>query len=73
VGLARDGATRYTANTSSSINSFDLSNHYCEFFICSRSVQDGAIANRTDGTLMNLNFAFACMIVVSFAVALGHA
>jgi hypothetical protein len=26
-----------------------------------------------DEHLMNLNFAFACMIVVSFAVALGHA
>ncbi|WP_222834507.1 hypothetical protein [Pseudomonas sp. SC3(2021)] len=22
---------------------------------------------------MNLNFAFACMVVVSFAIALGHA
>lgn len=26
-----------------------------------------------DEQLMNLNFAFACMIVVSFAIALGHA
>jgi hypothetical protein len=26
-----------------------------------------------DGNFMNLNFAFACMIVVSFAIALGHA
>jgi hypothetical protein len=26
-----------------------------------------------DEHLMNLNFAFACMIVVSFAIALGHA
>jgi hypothetical protein len=26
-----------------------------------------------DEQLMNLNFAFACMVVVSFAIALGHA
>jgi hypothetical protein len=26
-----------------------------------------------DEKLMNLNFAFACLIVVSFAIALGHA
>ncbi|KAB0513317.1 hypothetical protein F7R05_14815 [Pseudomonas koreensis] len=26
-----------------------------------------------DEQRMNLNFAFACMIVVSFAIALGHA
>jgi len=72
-GLARDEASRPTTNTSPSINAFDHSNHYTEFFICSRSVQNGAITNWTDGTLMNLNFAFACMIVVSFAIALGHA
>ncbi|MBV4488384.1 hypothetical protein HU727_022625 [Pseudomonas sp. SWRI153] len=32
-----------------------------------------ALSKAQDEQLMNLNFAFACMIVVSFAVALGHA
>ncbi|EJN27366.1 hypothetical protein PMI35_03470 [Pseudomonas sp. GM78] len=31
-----------------------------------------AITPVTDGNDMNLNFAFACMIVVSFTIALVH-
>lgn len=26
----------------------------------------------SDESFMNINFAFACLIVVSFAIALGH-
>ncbi|MDZ5433219.1 hypothetical protein T3H00_11175 [Pseudomonas fluorescens] len=54
------------------INSFDLSNHEGEFLIFSRPVQNGAVTHVPDGYLMNLNFAFACMIVVSFTIALVH-
>lgn len=55
-----------------SIISFDLSNHEAEFFICRPPVQNGAIKTVADGKFMNLNFAFACMIVVSFTIALVH-
>jgi len=55
------------------INSFDLLHHEAEFFICPRLIQDVAISDKSDDTPMNLNFAFACFIVVSFAIALGHA
>ncbi|MBZ9781545.1 hypothetical protein K9857_08270 [Pseudomonas sp. REP124] len=54
------------------IISFDLSNQEAEFFICPAAVQNGAIKNVLDGVAMNLNFAFACMIVVSFTIALVH-
>ncbi|WP_077046334.1 hypothetical protein [Pseudomonas sp. KK4] len=54
------------------IISFDLSNHDGEFFICTAAVQNGAINTVPDGNFMNLNFAFACMIVVSFTIALVH-
>jgi len=54
------------------IISFDLSNQEAKFFICTPPVQNGAIETVLDGYLMNLNFAFACMIVVSFTIALVH-
>jgi len=54
------------------INSFDHSHHEAEFFISLRRIQDGDISNTSEDTFMNLNFAFACFIVVSFAIALGH-
>jgi hypothetical protein len=55
------------------INVIDHSNHEAEFFICPWAVQDVAHSNSQDEkNFMNLNFAFACMIVVSFAIALGH-
>jgi hypothetical protein len=31
-----------------------------------------AITPVSDGNVMNLNFAFVCMIVVSFTIALVH-
>ncbi|WP_239499361.1 hypothetical protein [Pseudomonas putida] len=54
------------------IISFDLSNQAAEFFICPAPVQNGAIKTVLDDNFMNLNFAFACMIVVSFTIALVH-
>ncbi|MGE8068168.1 hypothetical protein [Pseudomonas sp. NPDC089569] len=54
------------------INCFDLSNHEAELFICRRPVQNGTVAHVLDGNFMNINFAFACMVVVSFAIALMH-
>ncbi|NUU38186.1 hypothetical protein [Pseudomonas sp. C2B4] len=54
------------------INSFDLSNHEGKFHIFSLPVQNGAVTHVLDGNFMNLNFAFACMIVVSFTIALVH-
>ncbi|MCW8278258.1 hypothetical protein IMF27_24010 [Pseudomonas sp. PCH199] len=64
----------YTLPISSglSIISFDLSNHKAEFFIPPSPVQNGAVNHVLDGNFMNLNFAFACMIVVSFSIALVH-
>ncbi|MFY0731695.1 hypothetical protein [Pseudomonas sp. NFX15] len=59
--------------TLASIIFFDLSNHYAEFFISLRPVQDDAVTHVLDGNVMNINFAFACMIVVSFTIALVHA
>ncbi|VVN20838.1 hypothetical protein PS862_04575 [Pseudomonas fluorescens] len=54
------------------INSVDHSNHEGEFFILPRAGQDVADSTIAEQLFMNLNFAFACMIVVSFAIALGH-
>ena len=54
------------------IISFDHKNHQSEFFNSSGPVQDGNTSNRPDEPLMNINLAIACMIVVSFAIALGH-
>jgi hypothetical protein len=69
--LARLAKPR-SEHKSAGIISFDLSNHDAEFFICTAAVQNGAIKTVLDGTFMNLNFAFACMIVVSFTIALAH-
>ncbi|WP_433740502.1 hypothetical protein [Pseudomonas putida] len=57
---------------SAGINSFDLSHHEGQFFISQSPVQNGAINTVLEGSRMNLNFAFACMIVVSFTIALVH-
>jgi hypothetical protein len=54
------------------INCFDLLNHETEFFISQWRVQDGATSDNSGDSFMNINFAFACLIVVSFAIALGH-
>jgi hypothetical protein len=54
------------------INCFDLLNHEAEFLIFKRRVQDGATSDYSGESFMNINFAFACLIVVSFAIALGH-
>ena len=54
------------------IISLDLSNQAAEFFICLLAVQNGAIKTVLDANPMNLNFAFVCMIVVSFSIALLH-
>jgi hypothetical protein len=64
--------TRQTQINCSGINCFDLSNHEAEFFIYRRPVQNGAHLPAPDEPFMNLNFAFACMIVVSFTIALVH-
>jgi hypothetical protein len=37
-----------------------------------RPVHYDAIAPAPDENVMNINFAFACMIVVSFTIALVH-
>ena len=43
------------------------------FFFAVRLFTMASLLKAQDEQPMNLNFAFACMIVVSFAVALGHA
>lgn len=43
------------------------------FFFALRLFTIPPLLKAEDEQPMNLNFAFACMIVVSFAVALGHA
>ncbi len=43
------------------------------FFFALRLFTMAPLSKAQDEQPMNLNFAFACMIVVSFAVALGHA
>lgn len=43
------------------------------FFFALRLFTMASLLKPQDEQLMNLNFAFACMIVVSFAIALGHA
>lgn len=43
------------------------------FFFALRLFTMASLLKAQDKQPMNLNFAFACMIVVSFAVALGHA
>ncbi|VEF10505.1 Uncharacterised protein [Pseudomonas fluorescens] len=43
------------------------------FFFAVRLFTMASLSKAQDEQPMNLNFAFACMIVVSFAVALGHA
>lgn len=63
------------ANTNAAaINCFDHWNQQGEFFLCRAPVHNGlTLKTAQDEHPMNLNFAFACMIVVSFAVALVHA
>lgn len=43
------------------------------FFFAWRVFTMAPLSKAQDEQPMNLNFAFACMIVVSFAIALGHA
>ncbi|KPG82641.1 hypothetical protein AEQ63_12020 [Pseudomonas sp. RIT-PI-o] len=43
------------------------------FFFALRLFTMAPLLKAQDEPPMNLNFAFACMIVVSFAIALGHA
>jgi hypothetical protein len=43
------------------------------FFFALRLFTMAPLLKAQDEQPMNLNFAFACMIVVSFAIALGHA
>ncbi|AZC56586.1 MULTISPECIES: hypothetical protein [Pseudomonas] len=58
--------------TPSAITPVDHTNHESEFFICARCRQNGATFKPSDKYVMNINFAVACMIVVSFAIALLH-
>ncbi|ANI54029.1 hypothetical protein PDR5_22990 [Pseudomonas sp. DR 5-09] len=65
---------KQTGKHNAGINGFDHWNHEAEFFLLTRPRQNGPTFKRTRmNTPMNLNFAFACMVVVSFAIALGHA
>jgi len=43
------------------------------FLFLPEMVKMAPLLKSMEETFMNLNFAFACMIVVSFAIALGHA
>ena len=43
------------------------------FLFLPEMVKMAALLKSMEDIFMNLNFAFACMIVVSFAIALGHA
>jgi len=43
------------------------------FFFALRLFTMAPLSKAQEELPMNLNFAFACMIVVSFAIALGHA
>ncbi|UST56927.1 hypothetical protein NF672_15865 [Pseudomonas moraviensis] len=43
------------------------------FFFALRLFTMAPLLKAQDEPPMNLNFAFACMIVLSFAIALGHA
>ncbi|MGE8186844.1 hypothetical protein [Pseudomonas sp. NPDC086278] len=54
------------------IDSFDPLHHEAEFFYLWRHRQDVATSRNSGDPFMNINFAFACLIVVSFAIALGH-
>ncbi|MFW0754796.1 hypothetical protein ACN1C3_08575 [Pseudomonas sp. H11T01] len=56
----------------STIISLNHLHHETEFFIFPQAVQDGATSTLSDENVMNINFAMACMIVVSFAIALSH-